>query len=370
VSDCFRVGIVGLQPDRGWASQAHIPALRALSHEFAIMGVANTSEASARRAAAAAAIPNAYAGVSELLAAPNIDIVTITVRVPFHFDIAMAAMEAGKHVYCEWPVGNGLAEAERLAEIARLNSVIAVAGTQAPFAPEIEHLRHLIVDGFVGEVLSTTLVARGGTFQGGGTVPDRATYGYLLDRTNGATMLTVPVGHTLAALTSVLGDVAAVSAVLATRRTSAFVENTGEMLPVSAPDEVLVSGLMASGAPLSIHYRGGASRDEQGFLWEIHGTRGDIRVTGPSGQTQMVQLSLSGSREQEKVFAPLNVPESDHLWTLREVGPRNVARVYACMASDLRNGSRLAPSFDDALKIHRIIAAIEKSAESGTRIHI
>ena len=223
----FKVGIVGLQPGRSWAARAHIPALRALSETFEIVGVANTSRASAEEAAAATGLPRAFADVAELIAAPEIDIVTVAVKVPHHLEIVKAAIGAGKHVYCEWPLGNGLAEAEEMAALAREKGILAVVGTQAPFAPEIEYLRHLIADGFVGEVLSTTLVARGGALQGGGTIPEKKTYAYLLDRTNGATMLTIPLGHTLAALRDVLGEVAEVSAVLATRRTSAYVADTG-----------------------------------------------------------------------------------------------------------------------------------------------
>lgn len=363
----FKVGIVGLQPGRSWAARAHVPALRALSEIFEIVGVANTSLASAQQAAAATELPRAFADTAELIAAPEVDIVTVAVKVPPHFEIVKAAIEAGKHVYCEWPLGNGLAEAEEMAALARAKGILGVVGTQAPLAPEMEYLRQLIADGFIGEVLSTTLVAWGGALQGGGTIPDKKTYGYLLDRANGATMLTIPVGHTLAALTSVLGKFAEVSAVLATRRTTALAADTGETLPVSAPDQVLVSGVLASGAPLSIHYRGGAARDGDGLLWEINGTAGDIRVSGPSGHTQMVQLSLKGARDGEKAFRPLEVPASYRSGWPEDVEPGNVARLYARMARDLRDGTRTAPSFDDAVAVHRIIAAIEQAAESGSR---
>ena len=363
----FKVGIVGLQPGRSWAARAHIPALRALSETFEIVGVANTSLASGEKAAAATGLPRAFANIAELLAAPEVDIVTVAVKVPPHFEIVKAAIEAGKHVYCEWPLGNGLAEAEEMAALARAKGVLGVVGTQAPLAPEMEYLRHLIADRFVGEVLSTTLVARGGALQGGGTIPDKKTWAYLLDRANGATMLTIPVGHTLAALTSVLGEVAEVSAVLATRRTTALAVDTGETLPVSAPDQVLVNGLLASGAPLSIHYRGGTARDDDGLFWEINGTEGDIRVSGSSGHTQMVQLFLEGARGDEKAFRSLEVPASYRSGWPEDVEPGNVARLYARMARDLREGTRTAPSFEDAVAVHRIIAAIERAAESGCR---
>jgi predicted dehydrogenase len=363
----FRVGIVGLQPGRSWAARAHVPALRALSEMFEIVGVANTNRTSAEAAAAETGIPRAFADVAELIAAPEVDIVTVTVKVPPHFEIVKAAIEAGKHVYCEWPLGRDLVEAEEMAALARTKGILGVVGTQAPFAPEIAYLSDLIADGFIGKVLSTTLVARGGALQGGGSIPEKKTYAYLLDRANGATMLTIPVGHTLAALRHVLGEIGEVSAVLATRRPTALAADTGERLPVSAPDQVLVSGVLASGAPISIHYRGGASRDGDGLFWEIHGSEGDIRVTGPSGHTQMVQLALTGAQGEEKAFRPLEVPASYRLGWPEDVEPGNVARLYARMAQDLSEGTRSAPSFEDAVALHRVIAAIERAAESGCR---
>ena len=192
----FKVGIVGLEPGRSWAARAHLPALRALSESYEIVGVANSSLASAEKAAAAVGLPRAFADVAEMVATPEIDIVAVTVKVPQHLQIVKAALDAGKHVYCEWPLGNGLAEAEELAALAAAKGVLGVIGTQASVAPEIEYLRRLIADGFVGEVLSTTLVARGGGW--GGPIPDKKNNAYLLDRANGATMLTIPVGHNTA----------------------------------------------------------------------------------------------------------------------------------------------------------------------------
>lgn len=363
----FGVGIVGVEPDRSWAARAHIPALRALSETFDIIGVANTSKASAEAAAAATGLPRAFADVAELLAAPEVDIVTVTVKVPPHLEIVKAAIEAGKHVYCEWPLGRDLAEAKKMAALAQAKGVLGVVGTQARVAPEIEYLKHLIAGGFVGDVLSTTLVARGGALQGGGSIPDKRTWAYLLDRTNGATLLTIPVGHTLAAVRDVFGDVAEVSSVLGVRRPAALAIDTGETLPVTAPDQVLVSGVFTSGVPISIHYRGGAARDGDGLFWEINGTKGDIRVSGSSGHTQMVQLSLRGAQDGEKEFRLLDVPASYRSGWPEDVVSGNVARIYARMARDLREGTRSAPSFEDAVAVHRIIAAIERAAESGIR---
>ncbi|MDX3910499.1 MAG: Gfo/Idh/MocA family oxidoreductase [Sphingobium sp.] len=361
----FGVGIVGLQPGRSWAAVAHVPALRALSGDFEIVGVANTSRESAEKAAAAMDIARAFTDVAQLVAAPEIDVVTVTVKVPHHFEIVKAAIQAGKHVYCEWPLGNGLGEAEELARLAREKGVLGVVGTQARVAPEIVHLRRLIEDGFIGEVLSTTLVGWGGAW--GGSIPTKQ-IAYVLDRANGATLLTIPLGHTLAALCDVLGRAKEVSSVLATRQTQATVLDTGETLPVTAPDQALVSGLLASGAPISIHYRGGTARDGHGLLWEINGTKGDLRVTGPSGHAQMIQLSLAGGCGDDKEMKPLEVPAELRASWPDNVVPGNVARVYARMAADLREGMRTAPTFEDAVAVHRLIAAIEEAAGDGHRV--
>lgn len=363
----YRVGIVGLQPGRSWAARAHIPALRALADRFEIAGVANSSRASAEAAAAATGIGRAFADVAELVASPDIDIVAVTVKVPHHHAIVTAALEAGKHVYCEWPLGNGLAEAAGMADLARAKGVLAVVGTQARVAPEIEFVRDLVADDYVGEVLSTTITARGRGW--GSSIDSKAIGGYLLDRANGATMLTIPLGHTLAAVLDVLGEVAQVSALMANRRNTVVALDTGETLPTNAPDQVLINGLLASGAPLSIHYRGGLARGT-GLAWEINGTRGDIRVTGPSGHTQMIDLSVEGGRDDDRDLRPLQVPQSLRSGWPEDAIAGNVARVYARMAADLHDGTRTAPRFEDAVRVHRLIAAVEESAAAGTRIDV
>ena len=362
----FGVGIVGLQPGRSWAARAHIPALQALADDFEIIGVANTSKASAEEAAAASGIKQAFADVAELVASPEVDIVTVTMKVPQHLEIVTAALEAGKHVYCEWPLGNGLAEAEQMAALAKAKGVFGVVGTQARVAPEIEYLHKLVADGYAGEVLSSTLVGRAGGW--GASIADRKTGSYLLDRANGATMLTIPLGHTLAALRDVLGDISELSALLANRRNSVVALDTGETLSMNAPDQVLVSGILESGAPVSIHYRGGGPRGAVGLVWEINGTEGDIRVSGPSGHAQMVQLALEGGRGDDREMRPLEVPAAYRAGWPDNPVIGNVARIYARMAVDLRDGTRTAPAFDDAVELHRLIDAIEAAADEGQRV--
>ena len=99
--------------------------------------------------------------------------------------------------------------------------------------PAIEHLKYLIATGYVGEVLSTTPVVSGA---GWGTIAQERTDAYLLDAVNGATMLPIPVGHTLSVVQRVPGEVTHLSSVLAIRRTTATAFDTRNSSPNSSPD--------------------------------------------------------------------------------------------------------------------------------------
>ena len=203
MKDRIRVGIVGLKAERGWANAAHIPALRALSDDIEVVGVANTNRASAEAAVNAFGLGRAYDSVDTLVASPDIDVVVVTVKVPHHLDLVTKVLEAGKNVYCEWPLGNGLAEAEQLAALAKRKQVVAVVGTQAVVSPEVQFARDLVADGFVGEVRSTTYVGSGFTW---GDDVDAGDV-YAMDSKNGATLLSVIGGHAFSAVQRVLGPV-------------------------------------------------------------------------------------------------------------------------------------------------------------------
>ena len=106
----IRVGLVGANPSRGFASIAHIPALQALA-DFEISAVCTTRQDSADAAATHYGVPLAFCDAEKLAQHPDIDLVTVSVKVPDHYLPVMAAIEAGKHVYCEWPLGRNTDEA-------------------------------------------------------------------------------------------------------------------------------------------------------------------------------------------------------------------------------------------------------------------
>jgi predicted dehydrogenase len=358
------VGIIGFEPNRSFSAIAHVPALRSLP-DYEIRAVSTTRMQSAKAASAAINVPLAFDNHRDLISAPGVDLVAVTVKVPYHRELVLAAIEAGKSVYCEWPLGNGLAEAVEMAARAKSKGVKAFVGLQARAAPAINYLRDLIAQGYIGRVLSTTLVGSGMNW---GEFIDQPN-AYTADKKNGATMLTIPFGHTIDALCYCLGEFTQVAATMACRRETFTLVPDRKKLPMTAEDQVAVSGLLADGTVASIHYRGGVSRGTN-LLWEINGTEGDVQITSYGGHAQLFDLALAAGRGEEKTLQPLTIP-AKYIGN-PELPPfaRSVGQAYSRALSDLREGTNLCPTFDDAVVRHRLLDAVERAAQTGNTVRL
>ncbi|MDP9340997.1 MAG: Gfo/Idh/MocA family oxidoreductase [Actinomycetota bacterium] len=359
------VGIIGVSPVRGWAATAHIPALRALPN-YEIRALSAHSEESARAAGEAFGVSAVFSDHEQVVTRADVDVVAVTVKVPHHRELVSAALAAGKAVYCEWPLGRDLDDARAMAALAAEQGVRTVVGLQARQAPAIELVQQLLGDGYVGEVLSTTMV--GLSVLGDVLVQPNA---YMLDRTNGANVLTIAVGHSLDILTYVLGEFADLSAVSDLRRPFITIEETGEQIVKTAADQIAVIGTLTSGAIASVHVRE-AVAGGTGFLWEINGTDGTLRITADEAQPQIFPLTVWGAHGQSEL-AELAVPAAltqrwPALTSLEGAPAFNVGRAYAAFAADKDDGTHTVPDFADAVRRHEVIAAIERSAESGQRV--
>jgi predicted dehydrogenase len=355
------VGIIGVSPTRGWAATAHIPALRALPN-YEIRALSAHSAESARSAGEVFGVSTVFSDHEQLVTHPDVDLVAVTVRVPHHGELVSAALAAGKAVYCEWPLGRDLGDARAMAALAAQHGAHTVVGLQARQAPAIEFVRQLVRNGYVGEVLSTTMV--GVSVPGNVVVKPNA---YMLDRTNGANLLTIAVGHSLDTLSFVLGEFATVSAVSGLRRPLMAIEETGEQITKTAPDQIAVIGTLTSGVTASVHVRE-AVAGGTGFLWEINGTDGTLRITADAAFPGIFPVTVAGTHGRGEI-AELAVPAAlvqkwPALTSLQGTPAFNVGRTYASFAADLDDGTHTVPDFADAVRRHELIDAIEMAASS------
>ena len=362
----IRVGIVGASASRGFASIAHIPALRALP-QFEIAAVCTTRQETAEEAARHYGVPLAFSDPERLAQHPDIDLVTVSVKVPDHYQPVLAAIEAGKHVYCEWPLGRDTDEATRMLDAAEGRGIRHVVGLQGQVSPAINYAKDLIAQGYVGRVLTATMI---GCAPNWGATIDRA---YQADRANGANLLTITGGHQIDALCHCLGEFRELTAFAVSQRDRIPLEETGEIVAKNTPDQLVVNGIVggknAAGAVVSFQIRGGMTRGTE-FLFEIHGDRGDLVLTATTrASMQRQELTVRGAQGAAKELAELPVP-ARYRWVPDEV-PRdsryNVAQLYARLAESIREGRPADPSFAAAVTRHQLLDAIVRASETGRK---
>src|SRR5215813_8767805 len=247
MADKIRLGLIGASVSGTWSARAHLPAVRA-SSDVELTAVCTTNAESAEAARRAWGAKLAFDDWHKMVASPEIEAVAVVVRVPSHYAPAKAALEAGKHVYCEWPLGRTTAEAVELAALANANGLVTAVGLQARVNPAIMHMKELVAASYVGEVMAIHVsLMREGVL----SRPSHRTW--QRDAELGANTLTIANGHTVDAMRFVTGDFHRLSAVVATQAKQWLDTGTNTWLDVTSPDNVLLSGRLVSGAVASVH---------------------------------------------------------------------------------------------------------------------
>ena len=190
----------------GWGANAHVPALHALP-DFELKAVCTAHAETATASAEAFGAELAFHDFEEMVAHPDVDLVAVVVRVPGHHDLVDEALEAGKAVFCEWPLGATSPRPRTWPTWPSARSLRTAVGLQARSDPTLMYARELVQQGYIGEVLSASCssVSQAVTQRGDGRI-------WQGDRRNGANTLTIAGGHAIDALCFVLGEFEEVSA--------------------------------------------------------------------------------------------------------------------------------------------------------------
>ncbi|MGO4614153.1 Gfo/Idh/MocA family protein [Nocardia sp. 2YAB30] len=352
----IRVGVVGAS---GWADSSHLPALAALE-EFDVTAVATTNQASADRAAAAHGARHAFADAGELTAHPEVDLVVVSVKASGHAAVIRAALDAGKHVVSEWPLGVDAAEASELTEAATAASVVHAVVLQGHHSPSARFAADLLADGRIGTLESVALVAEGAPW-GGSRIWPNLVFG--LDPAEGTNILTIMAGHFLAALERVTGPLTEVSARLPRIHDRVLVAGTERTVPNATPSHVLLHGLLASGATASVAVHGGNGPARDGFLLALVGSDATLTATPTQPGTFIHWGGWDIRIGDESLAVPdayRTVPASVQFGP-----PANIAALYQEIAQAIAEVRQPHPSFETALRHHRLLSAIEQSAADG-----
>ncbi len=351
----LRLGIAGANAERGWARDTHVPALRGLPG-IGLHAVSARTQDIADTAAQAFGAAKAYGDTLAMVRDPEIDIVAVLVKVPEHRAIVLAALDAGKHVYCEWPLGRDLAEAQEMAAAAARSDRHVAVGLQGANALAVRHAAKLVREGAIGRLLNLRVVS---STAGWGTVAPPH-YAYLQDRSNGATLATIAGGHTMAAVEAVVGAYREVAARCSILQGTVEIAGSGEKVQRTCADHMLITGSHAGGCVSSVEIVGG---EPIPLRFELRGTAGAIAITGHHpGGFQCGDLKVECSAGGEPQPAPAVPGLTD--------AAINVGQMWAQFERDIRTGSRSVPDFETAVRLSRLLDAVEMASLDARTVAI
>ena len=361
--DQIRMGIIGASPTVGWAHRAHLPAVAAATG-FELTGACTTRMETAEESARQYGARMAFDDYHKMLAHPEIDAAAVVLRVPTHYDITKDVINAGKHVFTEWPLGKTTDEARELAALAREKGVRAIVGLQSRAAPAVMHMKELVDAGYVGQIFSCSLRQIGG-----GVLTRDSGRTWQRDVELGANTLTISAGHSIDALRFVAGDIVRVSAQVTTQVPQWHETDTDKMVDVTSPDSILVNATLDNGAVASIHvssipYAG------SGMTMEIYGTKGTLKATS-GGSANVGGLLLEGAQGGNDL-TEIEIP-AHHTYVSEEMpkgAPFNVGQMYDQFGKGIRGEESSYPDFDTAVELHVLLDAIRQSSDEGRTIDV
>jgi predicted dehydrogenase len=349
-----RVGIVGASAEAGWARLSHVPAINGLPG-LKLAAVATRDERSAREAAEAFGADRWFSDPFAMIRDDLVDVVTIAVKVPAHRELVLAALDAGKAVYCEAPLGRTVAETEEMARAA--GSLQTAIGLQGRLNPAVRRAAQLLSSGRIGRPLNARIVAT--TVGFGPQMP--SSHEYFNDPSSGANLLTITAGHTLDLVEAVLGAIVEVDARAEILWPVVKLTETAEESLRETADHFDVLGKTRSGAVFTAHISGGVAPQDVRFSFEVRGSEGWLSLTSnhPYG-FQAGDLKLTSN-------VAFVTPEQPAVSGGLMGAAINVGEVYTHLVRDVHAGTRHTPGFEHAVHNARLIEAITRAADLGER---
>jgi predicted dehydrogenase len=360
----IRVGLVGIG---NWARNGHIPVLSLLPH-YKLSTIYSQRREAAEEAAAEYGFPYVANTLDELVNHPEVDLVVILTTAPQHEEAIRAAVAARKDVYSEWPLTPSTASSEDLVRLAHAAGVRTTVGLHRRLAPHNRYLADLLKEGYVGRLRSVRMHISVNWFQ---PVLPKALR-WTVPPQNFSSMVAIFVGHYLDMLFSATGWPDSVSALGVNQFPKVTIAETGEVITTSNPDEFMFVGTLPDSAVVAAHFEGG-KRNGSGVQIDLTGTEGDIRITNTSAfGGPGDDYVMTGARGDKLPLEPLRVPAKyDGLpQSGRPSSVMELAQNYVAISHDIRKGTRIAPTFSDAVRVHRLIDAAMASSKTGCRIAI
>ena len=360
-----RIGLIGA----GFMGKCHANAFRSVAGLFDLPVepelhlLADIDEAAARRSADALGFPRSTGDWRQLAGDPEVDIVAITAPNALHAEMAFAAFEAGKAVYCEKPLSVDTPSARAMRNAATAAGACTLVGFAYLKNPMVKLAREIVAGGEIGDVVSF----RG--IHAEDYMADPATpHSFRTDPAGGGALFDLG-SHVVSTARYLLGPIVSVNGTTATIHSRRpVIAGSGETAPVEVDDRAVFLGEFESGVSGTFEANWAASGRKMQHAFEVAGTRGSIAFT----QERMNELLLypaegaAGRRGFTRIEAGPDHPPYGNLCPApgHQLGYNELKVIEVAELLDAYTGGPPAhPDFEEAYQVQRIIGAVQRSAE-------
>ncbi|MFD4323818.1 Gfo/Idh/MocA family protein [Nocardioides sp. NPDC058538] len=316
----------------------------------------------------------------DVIARDDVDLVDVCTPGDTHAEIAIAALEAGKHVLCEKPLANSVAEAERMAAAAAVaaeRGVRAMVGFTYRRVPAIALARKLVADGRLGDLHHV----RAQYLQDWLADPETP-LSWRLDKTKAGSGALGDIGaHVIDLTQHITGDrILEVSGMLETfikerpvAETSSGLSATAgtERGPVTVDDAALFLARFAGGAVGSFEATRFATGRKNAIRIEINGSKGSLAFDFED--MNVLHFHDATLPAAEGGFRRIVVTEPEHPWVAGWWPPghglgyeHGFTHQVVDLVRALGEGTEPTPTFADGLQVQRVLAAVETSSDTRT----
>jgi len=387
MSDTLNIGLIG----SGFMGQAHADAIRRAALLYpdlpktpVLYAIADQNQAMAQQAAQRFGALHAFGDWREMVQDPNIDVIDITSPNHLHHQMALAAINAGKHVYCEKPLAVTESEAREMAEAARRAGVKTMVAFNNIKTPAAQLAKQLIERGEIG-----TPVRFRGTFdQGFYNDPELPWSWRCSKELAGSGSLGDLGAHTLSVAQYLMGGVKEVCASgqthLKTRPVpgvdsgyASKVEANAQRREVENDDQMQCLVSFDSGAAGVIESSRIAAGRIFGVYWEVSGTEGTLYMDGERFNELQVFRFNDDKRDRgfKTLYAGSQIPAYSAFFGFDFGGGGlgyfdvKVLEMYDLVQGICRDDD-CYPNFTFGWENQRILQAIEDSMEQRRWINV
>ncbi|VXB04964.1 Myo-inositol 2-dehydrogenase [Arthrobacter sp. 9AX] len=383
-SKTIGVGLISV----GWMGKLHARAYSSVPYVYPELGLntrlviaADTEPSRIEFARDVLGFEQGTADYREVLAHPDVDVVSICAPNFLHAEIGIAAAKAGKHFWIEKPVGRGADETNAVRDAATAAGVVTSIGYNYRHAPSVEHARRLVTEGRLGRITNVRAVF----FSGYASEPNGALSWRFDRKLAGTGVLADLFSHAADLCQYVVGPISEITALTNTVYTQrpkvpmgtgthfAVIEG-GEMGNVENEDYAAAlvrfgSSAAGAGAVGTVEASRVAVGPECGYQIEVYGTEGSLKWDFERMNELKVCL---GRNNDEQGYTTVNASPKYGDYSRFQPGPGNSMGFDDLKVIEAKKflvavagGEQLNSNIHDAASAAAIVTAAESSADSG-----